>query len=87
MNRLKLIDEAKCWWKMYSTHAYALSLGIAGGLLWFARSNPDIYQKMPVWVLVLIGLFCIASYGIGRVVKQDSVSGSAALPGTTEENG
>ncbi|WP_244832406.1 hypothetical protein [Caballeronia sp. TF1N1] len=81
-----LIAEWKRVWKMYSTHAFSLAMGISGGLLWLAKVHPDIYEKTPAWMLVLIGLFCGVSYGISRVVRQENLHDDASPPPEEEKS-
>ena len=72
---MKLIDETNLIWRMYSTHAYLLTLGVAGGLAWVAKTHPELYSHIPGWGLAVIGVFLAVTWGVSRVVKQVSVSG------------
>lgn len=73
---MNVIDEAKQIWRMYSTHAYLLTIGVAGGLAWVAKAHPELYSQIPGWALGVIGVCLAVTWGISRVVKQASVSGN-----------
>lgn len=72
---MKFIDESKLIWRMYSTHAYLLTIGVAGGLAWVAKVHPELYAHIPGWALGVIGVCLAVTWGISRCVKQVSVSG------------
>lgn len=73
---MTLIDEARQFWKMYSTHAYLLTLSVGGCLAWLTKVHPELYSHIPGWGLAVIGLFLAVTFGVSRVVKQVKVSGS-----------
>lgn len=72
---MELIGEARQFWRMYSTHAYLLTLAVGGGLAWLTKVHPELYSHIPGWGLAVIGLFLAITFGVSRIVKQVSVSG------------
>lgn len=72
---MKLIDEARQFWRMYSTHAYMLSMAVLGGFAWLAKEQPDYFARIPGWMLSVVAVALAVTYGVSRVVKQVSVSG------------
>jgi hypothetical protein len=67
-----LIDEWKQFWKMYSTHA----LSIAGAIPVAWASMPSDWQESCKWMLLYLAPAVALSGIIGRVVKQQAVSGA-----------
>lgn len=74
---MTLIPEAKRAWRMFSLQANALNAAV---LSTWAMLPESLQAKLPQsWVVgIAIGLLVIGT--VGRLVKQDSVSGP------TEEN-
>jgi FtsH-binding integral membrane protein len=72
---MKFIDEARFFWRMYSTHAYMLTMAVLGGFAWLAKVHPEYYARVPSWMLGVVAVFLAFTYGISRCVKQVSVSG------------
>lgn len=69
---LSLIPEWKRAWKMYSTHA----LSIAGSIPVAWASMPPEWQQSCKWMLLYLAPAVALSGIIGRVVKQQGVSGA-----------
>lgn len=72
---MTLISNARSIWRMYSTHAYLLTMAVGAGMAWLAKVHPEFYSRIPGWGLGAIGVCLAVTYGISRIVKQVSVSG------------
>lgn len=67
---MKLVDNAKQWYKMFSIQANSLNLAFLGtwGLL------PEKFQDvLPVPVVLGIAVSLLLLGTVGRLIKQDSV--------------
>lgn len=73
---MTFIDNARAFWKMYSTHAYMLTMAVLGGFAWLAKEQPDYFARIPGWMLSTTAVVLAVTYGVSRVVKQVSVSGA-----------
>jgi hypothetical protein len=74
LKNLKLIDEWKQVWRMYSTHA----LSIAGAIpVAWASMPPDLQQHCR-WMLWGLAPLVALSGIVGRIVKQSSIGGATA---------
>ena len=70
---MKLVDNAKSWYKMFSMQANALNVSFLAtwGLL-----PPRFQEVLPVGAVIAIAVGLLVLGVIGRLVKQDSVENS-----------
>ena len=67
---MKLIDEWKHAWKMFSVQANVLGAALVGGYTQLPQEFKDVVPHQ--WVLWIAALTFVAG-GLGRLVKQDSL--------------
>lgn len=72
---MTFIQNFRVLWKMYSTHAYMLTMAVLGGFAWLAKEQPDYFARIPGWMLSVTAVVLAVTYGISRCVKQVAVSG------------
>lgn len=74
---MRLIEQARAWYKMFSMQAM-----IAGGVLVSAwlMLPPEWQAAIGVKPIAYAALTCFVLGGLGRLIKQDSVSGSPDDP-------
>jgi hypothetical protein len=68
---MKLVDNAKSWYKMLSLQANALNVSF---LATWALLPPKFQEVLPVEVVIGIAVSLLVLGTIGRLIKQDSVS-------------
>lgn len=79
---MKLIDNARAWWKMFSMQAYALALAMLGA--W--QALPPAWQALvPTSYLMPAVMVVLLAGAVGRLVKQDGVSGAPPADPSAEE--
>lgn len=71
--KFKLIDEARKAWRMFSVWA----MGLAGAIqmAWLALP-PDLISQVPERIRSGVTLALLGLGIVGRLIKQDKVSGS-----------
>jgi len=72
---MKLIDNARNAWRMFSVQAMALAGAIQAA--WIAIP-PDLQQQVPDNIVKGVTLALLVLGVAGRLVKQDKVSGDGA---------
>jgi hypothetical protein len=72
---MKLVDNAKDWWKMFSMQAQAFNLALLGS--W--QILPTKFQEiLPVNALLVVAVVLLILGMVGRLVKQTNIeSGSS----------
>jgi hypothetical protein len=72
---MELIDDAKRFWRFYSTHAAYVGFVTLGTLAYVSQHGVKVPTAIIVGAVVTAGF----SFTIARVIKQ--AAGSPALPG------
>jgi len=67
---MKLVDNAKSWWKMFSMQAQVINTALL--VSW--QSLPSTLQTiLPVQYLLIIAVGLLILGMVGRMVKQDNI--------------
>lgn len=68
---MKLVDNAKSWYKMFSMQANALNVSF---LATWSLLPPKFQEVLPIPAVIGITIGLLILGTIGRLVKQDSVN-------------
>jgi hypothetical protein len=71
---MKLVDNAKSWYKMFSVQAQIAAGSILGS---WGLVPDDLKQNLPQNIVIGIALTLLVLGVIGRLIKQDSVNDPA----------
>jgi hypothetical protein len=67
---MKLVDNAKSWYKMFSVQAQLAAGGILGS---WSIVPEDLKQHLPQNVVIGVAITLLVLGVIGRLIKQDNV--------------
>lgn len=70
---MKLVDNAKSWYKMFSVQAQIAAGSILGS---WSLIPEDLKQNIPQTVVIGVALALLVLGVIGRLIKQDSIHDS-----------
>jgi len=68
---MKLVDNAKDWWKMISMQAQGINLALLGS---WQILPPKFQEILPINALLIIAVVLLVLGMVGRLVKQSNVN-------------
>jgi hypothetical protein len=70
---MKLVDNAKSWYKMFSVQAQIAAGSILGS---WSLIPEDLKQNLPQNVVIGVAITLLVFGVVGRLIKQDSINDS-----------